>query len=52
MPDFKIDCSVPRHVGGYETQMSQEMRGQLEEFFRTHNRKLYKMTGKNFGWPD
>jgi hypothetical protein len=52
MPDFKIDCSVSRHVGGYETKMSQEMKGYLENIFRPYNRKLYEMTGKDFGWPD
>jgi hypothetical protein len=52
MPDFPIDCSVPRHIGGYKTQMSHEMRAYLEVIFRPHNRKFYDLTGKNFGWPD
>lgn len=51
MPDFNIDCSVPRHVGDYDTQMSQKMRECLEDFYRPHNRKLYELTQKNFGWP-
>ena len=50
MPDCPIDCSVPRHVGGYEAEMSREMKEYLEEIYRPHNRKLYELTGRNFGW--
>ncbi|MEZ4347254.1 MAG: sulfotransferase domain-containing protein [Nitrospirales bacterium] len=50
MPDCPIDYSVPRHVGGYEAEMSREMKEYLEEIYRPHNRKLYELTGRNFGW--
>lgn len=51
LPDFHFDCSVPRHVGGYQDSMSREMKTYLEEIFRPHNRKLYELTGRDFGWP-
>ena len=51
MPDFKFDCSVPKNVGGYKAKMSKEIRTHLEEIFRPHNRRLYNLTGKDFGWP-
>jgi sulfotransferase family protein len=51
MPDFKFDCSVAKNIGGYEAKMSKEMRVYLEDIFRPHNRRLYELTGKDFGWP-
>lgn len=51
MPDFRFDCSVPKNIGGYEAKMSKGVRAHLEEIFRPHNRRLYELTGKNFGWP-
>ena len=51
MPNFRFECAVPKNIGGYKTKMSQEIRTHLEEIFRPHNRRLYELTGKNFGWP-
>lgn len=51
MPDFQFDCSLAKNIGGYEAEMSKEVRDHLVEIFRPHNRRLYELTGKNFGWP-
>lgn len=51
LPDFEFDCSVSKNTGSYESKMSVTTKDQLEEIFRPHNRRLYELTGRNFGWP-
>ncbi len=51
MPSFNFDCSVSKNVGMYETKMDQKVKSFLEEVFRPHNRRLYEVIGKDFGWP-
>ena len=51
VPEFDFDCTVAKNIGGYGAEMSKEVRGHLEEIYRPHNRRLYELTGKNFGWP-
>jgi len=51
MPDCEFNCSSAKNIGGYASEMSQEVRKYLEEIFRPHNRRLYELVGKNFGWP-
>jgi len=51
MPDFPIDCAVSRNVGSYQNKMSDALKDHLEAIFKPHNRRLYDLTGKDFGWP-
>ena len=50
---------LPRHrngslptlnAGAYEP-LSEQTRARLNEYFRPHNRRLYELTGNDFGWP-
>ncbi len=38
------------HVRNYEESMSAKSRAILSEFYRSHNEKLYKLLGCDFGW--
>jgi hypothetical protein len=51
LPDFEFDCSVFKNIGNYESKISDATKERLEAFYRPHNRRLYELTGKNFGWP-
>lgn len=38
------------HIGQYETQMPDEARALLREFYKPYNEKLYELLGRDFGW--
>ena len=52
LPDFEFDCSISKNIGSYESQMGATIKSHLEEIFKPHNRRLYELTGKHFGWPN
>lgn len=52
LPDFEFDtATVSLHKGNYKEKMKAETREYLTEFFRPHNRKLFQLIGRDFGWP-
>lgn len=38
------------NVGGYKQEMNPETRAELDEYFRPHNERLYKMIGRDMEW--
>ncbi len=38
------------NVGGYGKEMNPETRAMLQEYFRPHNERLYKMINRDMGW--
>lgn len=53
MPHFNFqDISTrAKHSGDYKAKMSTDVRAYLTSIFRPHNKKLYELTGRDFGWP-
>ena len=49
LPEYKISNIEKKNVTKYPP-MKKETREKLEEFFRSHNKELYNMLGKDFGW--
>ncbi len=42
---------LPTLNGGQYEPLDQRTRERLTEYFRPHNRRLYELTGIDFGWP-
>jgi len=52
IPDFEFDVSrASKHAGNYKATMKDETREYLNSLFRPHNRKLFELIGRDFGWP-
>ena len=49
LPEYKISNIEKKNVTKYPP-MKKETREKLEEFFRSHNKELYNMLGKDYGW--
>lgn len=43
--------ALPRLNAGTYAPLADETRAQLDEYFGPHNRRLYELTGIDFGWP-
>ena len=44
------DLGERRNEGGYEEGMDPATRQRLEEYFGSHNRRLYEFLGTDLGW--
>ena len=49
LPEYCLSNIEKKNVTKYPP-MKKETREKLEEFFRSHNKELYNMLGKDFGW--
>jgi hypothetical protein len=50
LPPREVGELATLNAGRYEP-MAESTRAQLTEYFRPHNRRLYELTGIDFGWP-
>jgi sulfotransferase family protein len=53
LPDWEPGASELDHKlnkGGYELGMGPAIRRRLDEYFESHNRRLYDFLGTDFGW--
>jgi hypothetical protein len=48
--EFTVKDLAPRNVGSNRTEVDPDIYEYLEEYFRSHNQKLYKLIGQNCGW--
>lgn len=49
--DLGIPAEFPKkHVGGYKSQMDEDTKMYLNEYFKPHNQRLYELLGRDFGW--
>ena len=51
MPDYEFDTSSAKNVGNYKEEMDEDVKEFLVSNFRPHNRRLYELIGRDFGWP-
>jgi hypothetical protein len=49
-PHIDIPDVSPRYVGSNKDNVPAEVYEYLNEFFRPYNKKLYELTGAEFGW--
>ncbi len=49
-PTFQVGDLRPRNVGGTRREVPQDVYDYLNEYFRPHNRALYEMVGRDYGW--
>jgi len=49
-PDFAVPALRPHNVGGNRQDVDPAIRHELDAFFAPHNRRLYDLTGTDFGW--
>jgi hypothetical protein len=49
-PDWRPPDLSPRGVAEDRTPVGEEVRDHLDEHFRPHNRRLYDLLGRDFGW--
>jgi sulfotransferase family protein len=52
LPEYRNnDLPVLNMIGGPYEPLADETRARLIDYFRPHNRRLYDLTGIDFGWP-
>jgi hypothetical protein len=51
LPPWRVDRYDVYNPGAYDT-MRPETRARLREYFAPHNRQLYDLLGRDFGWED
>ncbi len=51
LPDHQFDTSMVRNKGRYKMKMSNDVREYLISIYRPHNRRLFELIGRDFGWP-
>ena len=49
-PDFENNGW--RLESAYAEPLPEALRADMAQFFAPHNELLYKLVGRNFGWPD
>lgn len=50
LPAHRLESYKPFLQGGYEREMSSEVRARLAAYFAPFNRELYQWLGEDFGW--
>jgi hypothetical protein len=50
LPPYRHEALPVLNAGAYE-QLSEQTRARLNDYFAPHNRRLYELTGIDFGWP-
>jgi len=50
LPDWEPETWEIHNKGHYEPEMDLATRQRLEDFFESHNRRLYEYLGVDFGW--
>lgn len=48
--DFNVGNLMPRGTGTNKTKIAPAVYEYLNDYFRPHNQKLYKLIGEDFGW--
>ena len=49
---FMLDDAVPNlYVGRYELPINEQTRQRLAKHFAPYNERLYRLVGRDFGWP-
>jgi hypothetical protein len=51
LPEYDFSTTEHLNSGGYGTDMDDDSREYLTEFFRPHNRRLFDFLGEDWGWP-
>jgi hypothetical protein len=47
---FVVRDATPRRAGSYDSDMGNEPRRRLEDFYRPYNRELYALVNRNMNW--
>jgi hypothetical protein len=50
LPELRLGSGKKHNIGKYSQPMSDEMRQDLVEYFRPHNRRLCEFLGRDFAW--
>ena len=50
LPPFKVENLTDRNVGNYKERMNEDTHKFLVEYFRPHNKRLYKLLQRDFDW--
>lgn len=52
LPHHELDTYEQFLPGSYKQPMNDSTRRRLADYFRSHNRRLYELLGRDFGWDD
>ena len=50
LPPFKANNLTNFNVGNYKKKMNEDTRKHLIEYYKPHNKRLYRLLGRDFNW--